>query len=100
MTIRAAILSSQGLGIVKRKASVHGFSVRVLIGLAIVLNEIVFVNFLASAGVEFVLSSAVVTIALLLQLRFAVRRTRVPRPTSSYSFSIGCFSTWRRKLNC
>ncbi len=58
----------------KKKVSVHGFSVRVLIGLAIVLNEIVFVNFLASAGVEVVLSSAVVTVALLLQLRFAVRR--------------------------
>ena len=57
----------------KTKTSVPGFTVRVLIGLVIVLNEIVFVNFLASAGVEFVLSSAVVTIALLLQLRFAVR---------------------------
>jgi hypothetical protein len=64
----------QGLGVVKIKASVPGFSVPVLIGLVIVLNEIVFVNFFASAGVEFVLSSAVVTIALLLQLRFAVRR--------------------------
>ena len=58
----------------KTKTSVPGFTVRVLIGLVIVLNEIVFVNFLASAGVEFVLSSAVVTIALLLQLRFAVRQ--------------------------
>jgi hypothetical protein len=61
------------LGIVKTKASVPGFGLRVLIGLVIVLNEIVFVNVLGSAGVEFVLSSAVVTIALLLQLRFAVR---------------------------
>jgi hypothetical protein len=67
----------QGLGIVKTKASVPGFSVRVLVGLVIVLYEIVFVNFFASAGVEFVLSSAVVTIALLLQLRFAVRQDAV-----------------------
>jgi hypothetical protein len=57
-----------------RKASVPGFGLRVLIGLVIVLNEIVFVNVLGSAGVEFVLSSAIVTIALLIQLRFAVRQ--------------------------
>ena len=58
----------------KTKASVPVFGIRVLIGLAIVLNEVVFINVLGSAGIEFVLSSAVVTIALLLQLRFAVRQ--------------------------
>ena len=63
-----------GLGIVKRRASVPGFGLRVFIGLVIVLNEIVFVDVLGSAGVEFVLSSAIVTIALLIQLRFAVRQ--------------------------
>jgi hypothetical protein len=57
----------------KTKASFPVFGLRALVGLAIVLNEIVFLNVLGSAGVEFVLSSAVVTIALLLQLRFAVR---------------------------
>src|ERR1700733_15407636 len=57
-----------------RKASVPGFGLRVLIGLVIVLNEIVFVDVLGSAGVELVLSSAIVTIALLIQLRFAVRQ--------------------------
>ena len=57
----------------KTKASVPGIGLRVLIGLAIVLNEVVFVNAFASAGFEFMLSSAVVTIALLIQLRFAVR---------------------------
>lgn len=58
----------------KTKASVPVFGLRALIGLAIVVNEIVFINVLGSAGIEFVLSSAVVTIALLIQLRFAVRQ--------------------------
>lgn len=48
-------------------------SLRVLLALFIVLVEIVFVNSLASAGMEFVFSSAAVTVALLIQLRFAVR---------------------------
>ncbi len=45
-----------------------------LLALVIVLIEIVFINSLASAGMEFVLSSVVVTMALLMQLRFAVRQ--------------------------
>ena len=57
----------------KTKASGFVFDIRVLVGLAIILNEIVFVNVLASTGVAFVLSSALVTIALLIQLRFALR---------------------------
>ena len=57
----------------KTKASGFVFDIRVLVGLAIILNEIVFVNVLGSTGVEFVLSSALVTIALLIQLRFALR---------------------------
>jgi hypothetical protein len=55
------------------KASISLFSFRVLLALVIVLIEIVFINSLATAGIEFILSSAVVTIALLIQLRFAVQ---------------------------
>jgi hypothetical protein len=57
----------------KTKAPNHFFSLRVFVGLLIVLTEIVFLNILAAAGVEVVLSSIVVTVALLIQLRFAVR---------------------------
>jgi hypothetical protein len=49
--------------------------VKVLLALFIVLMEIIFINSLASAGMEFVFSSAAVTLALLIQLRFAVRPT-------------------------
>ena len=49
--------------------------VKVLLALFIVLMEIIFINTLASAGIEFVFSSAAVTLALLIQLRFAVRPT-------------------------
>jgi hypothetical protein len=48
------------------------FSFKALIGLAVVLIEIVFVNDLGSAGSEVVISSMLVTIAVLIQLRFAV----------------------------
>jgi hypothetical protein len=52
------------MGTSSRKASaVPGFGLRLLIGLVIVLNEIVFVDVLGSAGVELVLSSAIVSIA-------------------------------------
>src|SRR5580698_146607 len=51
----------------------HFFSLRVFVGLLIVLTEVVFLNYLAAAGVEVVLSSIVVTVALLIQLRFAIR---------------------------
>jgi oligosaccharide repeat unit polymerase len=39
----------------------------------IILTEIVFLYFLASAGMEFVLSSIALTLALLIQLRFGIR---------------------------
>ena len=52
------------MGTNSRKASVPGFGLRVLIGLVIVLNEIVFVDVLGSAGVEFVLSSAIVPVCI------------------------------------
>ena len=55
------------------KAPIHFLGVRVLLALFIVLMEIIFINSLASAGMEFVFSSAAVTVALLMQLRFAVR---------------------------
>ena len=57
----------------KKKAPKHIFSLRVVVGLVIVLTEIVFLNYFLSAEIEFVLSSAVVTVALLIQLRFGMR---------------------------
>jgi hypothetical protein len=59
----------------KTKKSINILSLRMLLALVIVLIEIVFINNLASAGIEFILSSVVVTIALLIQLRFGVRET-------------------------
>jgi hypothetical protein len=59
----------------KTKPAIDVFSLRMLFALVIVLIEIVFINSLASAGIELILSSAVVTIALLIQLRFGVRQT-------------------------
>jgi hypothetical protein len=58
----------------KIKSAVDIFSLRMLFALVIVLIEIVFINSLASAGIELILSSVVVTIALLIQLRFGVRQ--------------------------
>jgi hypothetical protein len=57
----------------RTKATPHLLSVKILLALFIVLIEIIFINSLASAGMEFVFSSAAVTLALLIQLRFAVR---------------------------
>ncbi len=59
----------------KTKKTINIPSLRILLALVIVLIEIVFINSLASAGMEFILSSVVVTIALLIQLRFGVRET-------------------------
>jgi hypothetical protein len=58
----------------KTKSAIDVFSLRMLFALVIVLIEIVFINSLASAGIELILSSVVVTIALLIQLRFGVRQ--------------------------
>src|SRR3981189_2863485 len=59
----------------RTKAPIHLLDVKVLLALFIVLLEIIFVNSLASAGMEFVFSSAAVTVALLIQLRYAVRES-------------------------
>jgi hypothetical protein len=59
----------------RKKATPHFLGVKVLLALFIVLMELIFINSLASAGMEFVFSSAAVTLALLIQLRFAVRPT-------------------------
>jgi hypothetical protein len=55
------------------KAPTHFIGVKVLLAIFIVLMELIFIDSLASAGMEFVFSSAAVTVALLVQLRFAVR---------------------------
>jgi hypothetical protein len=65
----------QVLQTMKTKKTINIPSLRILLALVIVLIEIVFINNLASAGMEFILSSVVVTIALLIQLRFGVRET-------------------------
>src|ERR1700675_495998 len=59
----------------KTNKTIHIPSLRILLALVIVLIELVFINSLASAGMEFILSSVAVTIALLIQLRFGVRET-------------------------
>jgi hypothetical protein len=68
-------VAAQVLKMMKTKRSINILSLRVLLALVIVLIEVVFINSLASAGMEFILSSVVVTIALLIQLRFGVRET-------------------------
>ena len=67
------------------KAFNHLFSFRVLLALVIVLIEIVFIDNLATAGIEFILSSAVVTMALLIQLRFGVQEN-APAPANMVVF--------------
>jgi hypothetical protein len=67
------------------KASNNLFSLRVLLALVIVLIEVVFINSLIAAGIEFILSSVVVTIALLIQLRFGVRQN-APSPADLVVF--------------
>src|SRR5580704_13530577 len=57
----------------KKKAPINFLSLRVQLALVIVLVEVLFIDKLASAGIEFVLSSVVVTVALLIQLRFGIR---------------------------
>jgi hypothetical protein len=47
---------------------------RTALAVFIIATEIVFVFFMASAGIEFVLSSIVLTLALLLQLSFGMQR--------------------------
>jgi hypothetical protein len=57
----------------KKRAPINFLSLRVQLALVIVLVEVLFIDKLASAGIEFVLSSVVVTVALLIQLRFGIR---------------------------
>ena len=64
------------------KAAPHLLGVKVVLALFIVLMEIIFINSLASAGIEFVFSSAAVTLALLIQLRFAVRPAAASLPST------------------
>jgi hypothetical protein len=59
----------------KTKSAIDVFSLRMLFALMIVLIEVIFINSLASAGIELILSSVGVTIALLIQLRFGMRQT-------------------------
>jgi hypothetical protein len=58
---------------VRKAASINVLSFKAMIALAIVLVEVFFVNELGGAGFEVILSSALVSVALLIQLRFAVR---------------------------
>jgi len=69
----------------RAKASIDFFGFRVLLALVIVLIEVVFINSLAAAGMEFILSSVVVTIALLIQLRFGVQQN-APAPADLVVF--------------
>jgi hypothetical protein len=51
----------------------HSESTRLALAAFIIITEIVFLYFMASAGIEFLLSSMVLTLAVLLQLRFGMR---------------------------
>ena len=57
----------------KKKTPIDFFNLRVQLALVIVLVEVLFIDKLASAGIEFILSSVIVTVALLIQLRFGIR---------------------------
>jgi hypothetical protein len=59
----------------RSQAAGHFIGIKAALALFIVLIEILFINSLASAGIEFILSSVAVTVALLIQLQFAVRPT-------------------------
>ncbi len=52
----------------------HSESMRLTLAAFILVTEIVFLYFMAWAGIEFVLSSIVLTLAVLMQLRFGIRR--------------------------
>jgi hypothetical protein len=56
----------------RNKVPLQLFGLKAMVGWAVVITEIVFVNSLASAGFEFILSSVLLSIAVLIQLRFAV----------------------------
>lgn len=58
----------------RTKTAVPLTNVRLIIAMFIVLTEVLFVSTLASAGMELILSSAAVTIALLFQLWFGIRK--------------------------
>jgi hypothetical protein len=49
------------------------YAARLILAAFVLLTEIIFLYFLAAAGVEFVLSSLLVTTALLLQIRFGIQ---------------------------
>src|ERR1039457_7040820 len=58
----------------KNESRQRPYAARLIIAVFIVVTEIVFLYCLAAEGVEFILSSLVVTVALLLQLRFGMRQ--------------------------
>jgi hypothetical protein len=58
----------------KSKVAIQTSNLRLVIALFVVLTEILFISTLASAGIELILSSVAVTVALLIQLRFGIRR--------------------------
>jgi len=66
----------------------------------IIITEIVFVYSMASAGMEFVLSSIAMTVALLIQLRFGMREG-TPTPADIVVFIFNwLFLDLAPKFNC
>ncbi len=66
----------------------HSESMRLAIAAFIIITESVFIYSMASAGIEFVLSSIVLTLAVLMQLRFGIRRdTPIPADIVAFIFS-------------
>jgi hypothetical protein len=61
---------------------------RLALSAFIIITEIVFLYFMASAGIEFVLSSIVLTLAVLMQLWLGIRRdTAIPADIVAFIFS-------------
>jgi hypothetical protein len=55
------------------KKSQQVFTVRTMLGLVIVLTEILFLQYFAALGIEFILSSTLMTVAILVQLKYGMR---------------------------
>ena len=59
---------------IRQRTGSHLGIVRTALAAFIITTEVVFLYYLAPAGVEFVVSSAILTLAILLQLKFGIRR--------------------------
>jgi hypothetical protein len=64
--------SSYGLIKIASRKPQQIFTVRTMLGLVIVLTEILFLQYFAALGIEFILSSTLMTLTILVQLKFGM----------------------------